>query len=88
MAGAAVCVAGLLSFVGLIVPHMVRTVSGTRTKKLLPLCALFGAGFVAVCDLAARTLFFPYELPVGIIMSFVGAPFFLILLMKKKGERV
>jgi len=87
LAGAAVSMAGLLSFVGLIVPHAVRRMGATPCKYLLPLSALFGAGFVTLCDLIARTAFSPYEIPVGIIMAFVGAPFFTVLLIKGKGGR-
>ena len=85
LAGAAVSVCGLLSFVGLLVPHAVRRVATSETKHLLPLCALFGAGFVTLCDTLARVVFAPYELPVGIIMAFLGAPFFIFILIKGKG---
>lgn len=85
LAGSAVSIAGLLSFVGLLVPHAVRRVATAQSKHLLPLCALFGAGFVTLCDTLARTAFAPYELPVGIIMAFLGAPFFIFILIKGKG---
>ena len=85
LAGAAVSIAGLLSFVGLIVPHAVRRLGARDCTHLLPLSALFGAGFVTFCDLIARTAFSPYEIPVGIIMAFIGAPFFILLLIKGKG---
>lgn len=84
LAGAAVSIAGLLSFVGLLVPHAVRRLSGGG-KHLLPLCALLGAGFVCLCDTVARVALRPYELPVGIIMAFLGAPFFLFILIQGKG---
>ena len=87
LAGASVSFAGLLGFVGLIVPHALRSLVGSESRKLLPLCAIGGAGFVTACDLAARLLFIPYELPVGILMSVLGGPFFLWLLMKRKGGR-
>ena len=87
LAGASVSFAGLLGFVGLIVPHALRSLVGSESRKLLPLCAIGGAGFVTSCDLAARLLFIPYELPVGILMSVLGGPFFLWLLMKRKGGR-
>lgn len=87
LAGASVSFAGLLGFVGLIVPHAVRRLAGSESRWLLPLCALGGAGFVTACDLAARLLFVPYELPVGILMSVLGGPFFLLLLLKGKGGR-
>lgn len=85
LAGAAVSVCGLLSFVGLLVPHAVRRVATSESRRLLPLCALFGAGFVTICDTLARVVFAPYELPVGIIMAFLGAPFFIFILIKGKG---
>lgn len=85
LAGAAVSIAGLLSFVGLLVPHAVRRVATGESRHLIPLCGLFGAGFVTLCDTLARTVFAPYELPVGIIMAFLGAPFFLFILIKGKG---
>ena len=85
LAGAAVSFAGLLGFVGLIVPHVARRLVGNENGKLLPFSALFGAGFVTLCDLLARTLFSPYEIPVGIFLSFIGGPFFLFLLIRRKG---
>lgn len=85
LAGAAVSFAGLLGFVGLIVPHIARKFVGTESCRLLPFCALAGAGLVTACDLAARLLFTPYELPVGILLSFIGGPFFLYLLIHRKG---
>ena len=87
LAGASVSFAGLLGFVGLLVPHASRKFVGNESRLLLPLCALGGAGFVTICDLIARLLFSPHELPVGILMSILGGPFFLLLLLKKKGGR-
>jgi iron complex transport system permease protein len=84
LAGSAVSVCGLLSFVGLLVPHAVRRAVGSRAKHLLPLSAIFGGGFVTLCDTLARILFAPYEIPVGIIMAFIGAPFFIFILIKRK----
>ena len=89
LAGAAVSFSGLLGFVGLIVPHIVRKFTGNSHKKLIPYAALAGAGFVVLCDLLSRVLFAPYEVPVGIVMSFIGGPFFLVLLVsdsKHKGR--
>lgn len=85
LAGCAVSLAGLLSFVGLLVPHAVRRVAGSKASHLMGLCALYGAGFVCLCDTVARTAFAPYEIPVGIIMAFLGAPFFLYILIRGKG---
>ena len=87
LAGAAVSVAGLLSFVGLLIPHTVRRIGGSDARHLLPMSALLGAGFVTLCDTLARVIFAPYELPVGIIMAFLGAPFFLFILVKGKGGK-
>lgn len=85
LAGCAVSLAGLLSFVGLIVPHAVRSLAGSKSSHLIALCALFGSAFVCLCDAIARTAFAPYEIPVGIIMAFLGAPFFVFILIKGKG---
>lgn len=85
LAGAAVSFSGLLGFVGLIVPHFIRRFTGNESRRLLPVCAAAGAGFVTLCDLAARLLFAPYELPVGILMSVVGGPVFLYMLIRHKG---
>lgn len=84
LAGAAVSVCGLLSFVGLLVPHAVRRIASCAPKHLIPLCAVFGASFVTLCDTLARVIFAPYELPVGIIMAFLGAPFFIFILIKRR----
>lgn len=84
LAGASVSFAGVLSFVGLIVPHTMRRFVGSESRYLLPLCAIGGAGFVTLSDLISRTVFMPYEIPVGIFMSFIGGPFFVWLLLKKK----
>ncbi|MDR2752937.1 MAG: iron ABC transporter permease [Oscillospiraceae bacterium] len=88
LAGAAVSFAGLVSFVGLIVPHAVRLLARGGGKRLhLALCALLGAAFLILCDTAARTFFAPYELPVGILIAYLGAPFFLWLLLRNKRAR-
>ena len=87
LAGAAVSFGGLLGFVGLIVPHAVKKLSGSESRFHLPLCAMIGGAFVTVCDLASRLLFAPFELPVGILLSVLGGPFFLLLLWKRKGGR-
>ncbi len=84
LAGAAVSFAGLLGFVGLMVPHCVRLFVGEDHKKVIVACIFAGAIFVTACDLLARLLFAPFELPVGIIMSFLGGPFFLWLLLTKR----
>lgn len=83
-AAATVSFAGLLGFVGLVVPHMARRLVGASPRKLLPTAAMLGAILVVLADLLGRTLFAPSELPVGILMSLVGAPYFLILLCRRK----
>lgn len=85
LAGAAVSYAGLLGFVGLIVPHFAAKLAGTESRRLLPVAAVSGAGLVTVCDLMARLVFRPYELPVGILMSVIGGPVFVILLLRTRG---
>lgn len=87
LAGAAVSFAGLLGFVGLIVPHAMRRIAGSENGSLLPMCALGGGAFVTLCDTLARVVFAPFELPVGILLSALGGPFFLVLLLKRKGGR-
>lgn len=87
LAGCVVSYAGLLSFAGLIVPHICRQLFGNDARFLLPCSALLGGSFVLCCDLLGRLLLRPYELPAGIIMAFIGGPFFLYLLLKKKGGR-
>ena len=83
LAASAVCVAGLLGFVGLIVPHTARLILGSDYRLLLPGAALLGAATVTISDTAARTLFAPAELPVGILTALLGAPFFLYLLRRE-----
>mgnify|MGYP003299870397 CR=1 FL=1 len=87
LAGASVSFAGLLGFIGLIVPHLGRRLVGSESGKLIPFCILFGGGFVTICDLASRTLFSPYEIPVGILMSFIGGPVFLWILLARHGNK-
>jgi len=87
LAGASVSFAGILGFVGLIVPHIARRIIGNDSGRLIPFCALLGGGFVTICDLAARLIFAPYELPTGILMSFLGGPFFIWLLLKRKDKQ-
>jgi iron complex transport system permease protein len=83
-AASAVAVAGIIGFVGLVAPHMVRLSVGPDYRRLLPLVALVGAAFLIVADLGARTLLNPGELPVGVITSVVGVPFFLYLLRRQR----
>jgi iron complex transport system permease protein len=84
MVGAAVSVAGLVGFVGLIIPHLLRLVLGPDHRLLLPTSALAGAGFLVLCDTAARALFGGRELPVGAITALAGGPLFLLLLRRQQ----
>lgn len=86
--GSVISFAGLLGFIGLIVPHISRLIIGYDNRILIPTCALLGGSFALFCDILARTLFSPYELPVGIIMSFLGSPFFIYLLLKQRRRLV
>lgn len=88
LAGFVVSYAGLIGFVGLIVPHVARFLFGQDARILIPTSALLGAIFVLASDLICRTMFAPFEIPVGIVLSLAGGPFFLYLLMKKGGRRV
>ena len=83
MAASSVSVVGLLGFVGLIVPHAARLLVGSDYRFLLPAAALLGAATVTLSDTFARVILAPVELPVGIIMAFLGAPFFLFLLRRE-----
>ncbi|MDO4800315.1 MAG: iron ABC transporter permease, partial [Bacillota bacterium] len=86
LAGAAVAVAGLINFVGLIVPHIARLLVGADYRYLLPTSALLSVVFLQLCDTIGRLVIMPAEMPVGIILSFIGAPFFLFLLKKQSKE--
>lgn len=87
LAGAAVSFAGLLGFVGLVVPHIMRRLLGEESLPLLAGSALGGAALLTMCDLLARMLFAPYELPVGIVLALAGGPFFIWLLLRQRGGR-
>lgn len=77
---AAVSVSGLIGFVGIIVPHVVRMLVGSSYRVILPLSLLFGAAFLTLADLAARTVDIPREVPIGVVTAFLGAPFFVLVL--------
>ena len=87
LAAAAVSVCGLLGFVGLIVPNLVRMLSRGSLRITLVSSMLGGAVLLVTCDLLARMLFFPYELPAGLLLSCLGAPFFILLLVRRRGGR-
>lgn len=84
--GAAVSVSGLIGFVGLVAPHLVRLMLGPDHRWVIPGSALMGGMLVLVSDMLARTLLSPAELPIGILMSAIGGPFFLWLLMKHRSR--
>jgi len=83
LAGGAVSMCGMISFVGLIVPHICRRLLGAESGRLLPGCILGGAFFLNICDLIGRLAARPYELPVGIILSLIGGPFFIALILRR-----
>ena len=80
---AAVALAGPIGFIGIVVPHLVRLMTGVDHRVVLPASALFGAAFLVACDLLARTVLAPVEVPVGIVTAMLGGPFFLWLLVRK-----
>lgn len=82
--GVSVALAGTISFVGLVVPHMVRMVVGPNHKYLLPMCACAGAVLLVLADILARTILAPAELPVGLLTALLGAPLFISLLRKRR----
>ena len=88
LAGAAVSFAGLLGFVGLIAPHIMRRLAGEDSSaRQMTASALGGGSLLTLCDVVARTLFAPYELPVGVVLSLLGGPFFIWLLVSQRGGR-
>jgi iron complex transport system permease protein len=84
--GASVAVAGVIGFVGLIVPHMLRSIAGNDHRSLLPNSALLGASLLTIADLVSRTLIAPAELPIGIVTAILGTPVFIALLLKQKKQ--
>ena len=86
LTGAAVAVSGVVGFVGLVVPHVIRIILGPAHRTLLPVSALCGALFVVACDILARTVRSPAELRLGVVTALFGAPLFLYLLRRKKLE--
>jgi iron complex transport system permease protein len=81
---AAVAIAGTIAFVGIIVPHTIRLLTGGSYRSILPLSVIVGAGFLIAADLLARTAIAPAELPIGVITALVGAPFFVVLLRRSR----
>ncbi|MET3575749.1 iron complex transport system permease protein [Bhargavaea ullalensis] len=84
LTGSAVAVSGTIGFVGLVVPHMTRILWGTDHRHLLPLSLMNGASLLILCDLIARTIISPTELPVGVITSFIGAPVFAFIFYRQR----
>jgi iron complex transport system permease protein len=81
--GAAVSISGPIAFVGIVVPHLVRLFVGSDHRLVVPAATLVGAAFLIACDLVARTMFAPTDVPVGIITALIGGPFFLWLLVRR-----
>ncbi len=84
---AAVSVSGLIGFVGLIVPHTVRLLTGWSYRVIIPLSIIYGASFLVVADLIARTAAAPAEIPIGVVTAFLGAPFFVLVLRTMRGPQ-
>ena len=86
LTGAIVSIGGVIGFVGLLVPHITRSIVGSTHRRLIPASILVGGFFVVICDMLARILVAPEELPIGVITSFFGAPFFLFLIRKSRNS--
>ena len=83
VSAAAVCLGGLIGWVGLMIPHMARALVGADYKRLIPACGLLGAAYLLLMDDLARSLL-ALEIPIGVVTSFMGAPFFVYLIIKRK----
>ena len=81
---AIVSVVGLIGFVGIIVPHIIRLLVGTSYRRILPLSVVFGAAFLVLCDTLARTVMAPSELPLGVVTAIIGAPVFVVILSVRR----
>ena len=84
--GSAIAFVGIIGFVDLVAPHVVRRIFGTRHRLIIPMSAIFGGGFMMLCDLAARSVLRTGELPVGVVSALVGAPFFAYVYFAKSGR--
>lgn len=84
--GISVAIGGSIAFVGLIVPHMMRMMTGPNHKKLLEFSALGGAVLLMLCDLFARTILSPVELPIGVVTSLIGAVVFIVIFARSRKE--
>ncbi|MFT4415014.1 FecCD family ABC transporter permease [Fredinandcohnia humi] len=87
LTGAAVAVSGSIGFVGLVIPHLVRLVTGPNHRHVLPLSLLVGGAFLILADLVSRTIIAPEELPIGVVTALIGAPVFALLLIRERNER-
>ena len=79
---------GIIGFIGLVVPHLVRMILGPDHKRLLPMSALLGAALLALADIGARAFLPPAELPVGLVTALIGAPFFIFLLLQQRSKLI
>jgi iron complex transport system permease protein len=84
--GITVGLAGMIGFIGLIVPHLARMIVGPNHRQLLPVAVILGALLLLISDMISRTIIAPLDLPVGIVTGILGAPFFLWLLIKQRGK--
>jgi len=82
LAGISTAIAGIISFVGLVVPHICRIIIGSDHKYLIPFSGVLGSALLLLADTLGRSIIKPYEIPVGIVMAVIGAPFFLYLLKR------
>jgi len=88
IAGSLVALCGMIGFVGLIVPHIARSLVGPDHRRLMPASAILGATFMIVCDLISRVAFSPFEIPVGVITALVGTPIFIVVLKRSQKARI
>lgn len=86
MIGGVVAFCGPIGFIGMIAPHICRLLIGPEHRTLIPATLLFGGTFLLLCDTLARTIIYPVEMPVGVITALIGGPFFIVLLLNKKGS--
>ncbi len=84
LTGASVAVSGTIGFVGLVIPHLVRLITGPNHRHVLPLSFLVGGGFLIIADLVSKTIIAPKELPIGVITALIGAPVFALLLIRNR----
>lgn len=87
LTGTSVALVGKITFVGLVIPHIVRFIVGIDYRNIIPCSILIGALFLSLCDLVSRYLNFPFETPIGVVTAFIGIPFFLYLIRSRGGQR-